>query len=319
MRPHLLYLAVSCRPPRGAWAFRHVTPEGPFGDVTGTEAHASTYRLRLHALVNGLEAQADGAHVEVRTTDPQLIRVVTEWLPAWVRNDFAKRDAADLLRRLPPQLARLQVDFAHLEKRTGDPHAKDNSRRAKAAADAMDVTVPPPSQRVTVRDDVQVVAWTDGGCRKNPGPGGWGVVLVHLGTGTTLLRCGGGPEVTNNRMELTAIAEALDAFSRRVRVEVRTDSRFAIDALSKWMPGWKRRGWKKKDGEPPTNLDVFQRLDGLLQRHDVVFTWVRGHSGEPGNERADALCNQAMDALQAGRDPSYEERADEPPFDVVTG
>ncbi|MEZ4320899.1 MAG: ribonuclease H [Myxococcota bacterium] len=181
----------------------------------------------------------------------------------------------------------------------------------------MDVPDTPPSRgEARVRGDVEVVAWTDGGSRTNPGPSGWGVVLVHLGTGGTLTMRGGEPVATNNRMELTAIAEALSALKRRTRVEIRTDSRFAISVCEDWRHGWKRRGWMRASGEPPVNLDVIQRLDGLVDRHDVRFTWVPGHSGEPGNERADALCNEAIDAVLANRDPSLNERSDRAPFTI---
>lgn len=203
-----------------------------------------------------------------------------------------------------------------LKSRAGDPHAKDCKKHAKQASARVELVQAEPGA-VQVRDDVEVVAWTDGGSRKNPGPSGWGAVIVHLASSTTLTLRGGEGHATNNRMELTAIAEALDAFTRRTRVEVRTDSKFAINVCTQWMRGWKRRGWQKADGEAPVNLDVIQRLDELLQRHHVVFTWVPGHSGEPGNERADALCNEAIDLILADQPPELHQRDPSPPFSIT--
>jgi len=153
-----------------------------------------------------------------------------------------------------------------------------------------------------------VVAYTDGGCRGNPGIGGWGFVLIHPTTRAALERGGGTPEATNNRMELTAALEALSCVRRpNSRVLVCTDSRYVIDCCSKWMPGWKARGWTRKDGALK-NLELLQALDAALARHEVHWQWVAGHSGDDGNERADALANLAMDAIESGRDPSYELR-----------
>ena len=154
----------------------------------------------------------------------------------------------------------------------------------------------------------EVVAYTDGGCRGNPGIGGWGFVLIHPTTRTALERAGGAPEATNNRMELTAALEALTHVRRaNSRVLICTDSRYVIDCCSKWMPGWKQRHWTRKDGALK-NVELLQALDAALARHEVQWQWVAGHSGDPGNERADALANLAMDAIARGRDPGYEQR-----------
>lgn len=320
-RPRL-YVAVSAKAPRGAWSWRLVHPDGRFEDKTGTEAHATAYRLRLLALTDGLESLPEAGEVEVVTTDQTTITLCTTWLPAWASRDFRKKgiQAVDVVKRLWPALGRLDVTWDHQPRRTGDSHAKDCSLHAKDAAARMEVPNGPPPIRgsATVRGDVEVVAWTDGGSRKNPGPSGWGVVLVHRKSGTTVRKRGGEAVATNNRMELTAIAEALAAFRRPTRVEVRTDSRFAISAATEWRFGWKRRGWRKGDGEPPANLDVIQRLDLLLDQHHVEFTWVAGHTGEPGNELADRLCNDAIDDVIAGKDPNHTEREDTPPFTIET-
>ena len=155
-----------------------------------------------------------------------------------------------------------------------------------------------------------VVAYTDGGCRGNPGIGGWGFILIHPGTKAALERAGGLAEATNNKMELTAALEALRTIRKpNSRVLICTDSRYVIDCCSKWMPGWKERGWKRKDGALK-NVEILQALDAALTQHEVEWQWVAGHSGDDGNERADALANLAMDAITAGSDPNYERRTE---------
>jgi ribonuclease HI len=153
----------------------------------------------------------------------------------------------------------------------------------------------------------RVLAFTDGGCRGNPGPGAWAFLLVDLASGAGLERAGGEGTTTNNRMEFTAAIEALAALRRRSEVEIRTDSKLLVDTATKWMAGWKARGWRRKGGEVE-NLDLVQRLDDLLGQHQVRFTWVPGHAGVAGNEHVDALTNRAMDAIQAGRQSNIEAR-----------
>jgi ribonuclease HI len=321
-RPSELYVAVSARPPRSAWSWRIVRHPGGFVDGTGTEAGASANRLRLHALVEGLRQLGDGEAVQVVTTDANTIRMAEDWIPRWQADGWDRGrgrriENRDLVMDLAHEIGRLQVAWRHEPRRTGDPHAKDCKRHAVAAADAMtedDLTIEP--MRVEVPSDVPVVAWTDGGALVNPGPAAWGFVLVHLASGTTLQARGGENPATNNRMELTAILKVLETLQRPTRLELRMDSRFAISVCTEWRRGWKRRGWRKGDGEPPANLDVIQALDAVLDQHDVRFVWVPGHAGEPGNERADALCNEAIDAIQAGQDPAWEERSDTPPFEL---
>ncbi len=147
-------------------------------------------------------------------------------------------------------------------------------------------------------DDV-VEIFTDGACRGNPGPGGWGTLLRYRGRERTLY--GGEPETTNNRMELMAAIQGLETLSRACRVRLTTDSVYVKKGITEWLPNWKRRGWKTADRKPVKNADLWQRLDAAAVRHQVSWHWVRGHSGHPENERADALANQAIDEMLAAR------------------
>jgi ribonuclease HI len=134
--------------------------------------------------------------------------------------------------------------------------------------------------------------YTDGACKGNPGPGGWGALLKWGGHEKELW--GGESSTTNNRMELTAVIEALKAIRRREPVVVYTDSQYVQKGVTEWMKSWKARGWKTADRKPVKNIDLWQQLDELLAGHHVGWRWVRGHSGHDGNERADALANRGV-------------------------
>jgi ribonuclease HI len=138
--------------------------------------------------------------------------------------------------------------------------------------------------------------WADGGCRGNPGPGGWGV-LLRAGAREKEL-WGSEPATTNNRMELTAVIRALEAMKRPVQARIHTDSQYVQKGISEWIHGWKRNGWRTSDKKPVKNADLWQELDQLATQHRLEWLWVKGHAGDPGNERADALANRAIDELQ---------------------
>ena len=140
--------------------------------------------------------------------------------------------------------------------------------------------------------------YTDGACRGNPGPGGWGAILRYGGHVRELQ--GGEPETTNNRMELTAAIAGLAALTKRCRVELHTDSRYVRDGITLWLPEWRRRNWLTRAKKPVKNKDLWMRLADLVERHDVDWRWVKGHSGNPGNERADALANKGLDEVISG-------------------
>lgn len=140
-----------------------------------------------------------------------------------------------------------------------------------------------------------VEAYTDGACRGNPGPGGWGVVL-HFEDRVKELS-GGEMQTTNNRMELTAAIRALEALQQPCRVDIYTDSTYVRNGITEWLPNWRRRNWRTAAKKPVKNKDLWQRLDALASEHDVRWKWVRGHAGHAGNERADALANRGIDEL----------------------
>jgi ribonuclease HI len=156
----------------------------------------------------------------------------------------------------------------------------------------------------------QIVAFTDGGCRGNPGVGAWAFVLVDVPTRKALEATGGEQLTTNNRMEMGAAIAALSAVKKPgSEILVVSDSKYLIGCCTQWMAGWKRNGWKRK-GDPLKNVDLLQKLDELMTGHRIEFRWVAGHSGHVGNEHVDRLGNEAMDRLALGRDPAHERRFD---------
>ena len=145
----------------------------------------------------------------------------------------------------------------------------------------------------------QVEIFTDGACKGNPGPGGWGVVL-RAGPHEKEL-WGGEAETTNNRMELTAVIRGLEAMKRPITAKVYSDSQYVLKGISEWIHGWKRNGWKTSDKKPVKNADLWQQLDGLARQHKLEWIWVKGHAGHPENERADALANRGIEDMKGNR------------------
>ena len=142
-----------------------------------------------------------------------------------------------------------------------------------------------------------VIIHTDGACRGNPGPGGWGA-LLQTGGGHEKELWGGEQLTTNNRMELMAAIAALEALKKPCRVDLHTDSLYVMKGVTEWLPGWKARGWKTADRKPVKNDDLWRRLDEARRRHDVHWRWVKGHSGHELNDRADALANRGIDEMK---------------------
>ena len=139
-----------------------------------------------------------------------------------------------------------------------------------------------------------ITIYTDGACKGNPGPGGWGVLLKAGPTEKELF--GGERETTNNRMEMTAVIEALKALKRPCKVTLHLDSKYVLQGITEWLPGWKAKGWKTASKQPVKNVDLWQQLDTLVHTagHEIEWRWVKGHAGDPGNERADELANKGV-------------------------
>lgn len=145
--------------------------------------------------------------------------------------------------------------------------------------------------------------FTDGACRGNPGPGGWGCILRHPASRMEKEFSGGAADTTNNQMELQAVIQGLSRLTRKSQVEVITDSKYVADGCRSWVDGWKRNGWKRKQGNkllPVKNVELWQQLDALVQKHVVRFTVVKGHAGHPENERCDELAVEAAERIQMG-------------------
>jgi ribonuclease HI len=141
-----------------------------------------------------------------------------------------------------------------------------------------------------------IEVFTDGACKGNPGPGGWGALLRFNGHEKSLY--GGEPNTTNNRMELTAAIEALRAVKERCIIDLTTDSQYVRQGITEWISSWKARGWKTASKQPVKNVDLWQQLDALIQQHEVRWHWVKGHSGHRENEIADQLANQGIEELK---------------------
>lgn len=140
-----------------------------------------------------------------------------------------------------------------------------------------------------------VIIYTDGACRGNPGPGGWGVILNYKGKIKELY--GAEKHTTNNRMELMAAIQALETLTRPCSVQLNSDSIYVLKGITDWMPNWKKRGWKTAARTPVKNEDLWRRLDAAIAKHRIEWKWVKGHSGDTSNERADALANLGIDSL----------------------
>lgn len=175
------------------------------------------------------------------------------------------------------------------------PPKKTRKKKAEAAAELAPLPVPAEPPPVPDPDDV-VVIHTDGGCQPNPGVGAWAAVLRAGGHVKELV--GGDLATTNNRMELMAAISALETLKRRCNVEIFTDSEYVKNGITSWIAGWKRKGWRVKDGSPVKNAELWKRLEAAVQRHNVKWKWTRGHAGDPLNERCDALCTAQIAKLK---------------------
>lgn len=148
-----------------------------------------------------------------------------------------------------------------------------------------------------MQNEEVVEIWTDGACKGNPGPGGWGALLKMGAVEKTLH--GGEPLTTNNRMEMLAVIEALGALKRPCKVLLHVDSQYVMKGMTEWIHGWKQRGWRTAEKKPVKNADLWQRMDEEVAKHSITWKWVKGHAGDPGNERADLLANRGVEEARA--------------------
>ena len=142
----------------------------------------------------------------------------------------------------------------------------------------------------------KIEIYTDGACRGNPGPGGWGALLIYQDTRKTLH--GGASDTTNNRMEMQAVIEALKVLKSKCEIKLYTDSKYVMDGINKWLPGWKKRDWKTAGKKAVKNQDLWEVLDLAIKKHEIEWHWVKGHTGNLGNEEADSLANRGIDELR---------------------
>jgi len=323
---YVLHLAGSRSPSRGSgWA---AVLRSASGDVvaksSGGEAGASSYLMELVALLRGLQGLPQGASLlRVRSANQTLLTCCA----SFVATGELPRKAAykSRMRQLPRLLASLDADWVDTSRGERDEWDKQAKSLARASAvpDAGGQVGEPPAdspgavppegelldEASEPAEPPRVIAFTDGGCRGNPGLGGWAFLVVDSRTHAALEQRGGEPHTTNNRMEMSAAIRALEAVKGKGQhVEVRSDSQYLVNMCSRWITGWKAKGWRRKGRAPIQNLDLVKRLDELLQVHVVRWTWVRGHSGVKGNEYVDQLANRAMDVLTSGGDPAAERR-----------
>ncbi len=316
-----LFIAGTARSRAGGWSYTLAEAGAPVHEDTGGAWDATSPRMELLALVKGLEKAGSGP-LEVVLTGDGTLRTATEWMPTWKAAGWKKSSGTirnlDLVQQLDALLAGRSVTWTLSDGK--DAVLKAAKERAREAS----TTVTPPTKDAVAPvtgtvgpTDKRLVAYTDGGCRGNPGVGGWGFLLVDTRSGAALSRRGGEPETTNNRMEMQAAIEALAALSRpNQSIEIRTDSRYLVDLATTWMHGWKRKGWMRKGNQPVKNVDLVKRVDELVQQHDIRWTWVKGHAGEPGNEFADHLTNAAMDDVSGGKSGADEQRYKESPIRI---
>lgn len=324
-----LYVAGSAGGGTAGWACEIVYPDGTTLEREGTEPGGTGPRTELRATVEGLAAVGDGRRaVRVHTTSKHLVQTAESWIATWRSHGWRKKGGTianlDLVQQLARAIERHELTWVYEDPPSDNlKRAKESARLAREAC-----PVPEPAAAATgapagavAPSDRRIVIYTDGGCRGNPGGvGGWACLLLDVPSGRSLERRGAADDTTNNRMEMMGAIEGLRAVKGEgVPVELRSDSKYLIDVCTKWIPGWKRNGWRKKDGEPVKNLDLVQDLEALVAKHRVKWTWVPGHCGEAGNEYVDALLNRSMDERKAGRTGEEERRFEHAPVRITPG
>ena len=307
-----VYLCGSASRARGGWAWVRGSER-----ASGGEANVTSPRMELQAAIEALEALPERHAVHLVGGSEVLAQTARVWIHEWREAGWKKKGGIanlDLVQRLARALETRETTWGPSANEPEIQTARELATAARSAVIAPEI----PEEKLVVGPAVkpsaaEILVYTDGGCRGNPGIGGWGALMVHVATAQARSMRGGAPETTNNRMEMMGAIKALQNLQREgCVVEIRSDSKYLIDMCTKWMSGWKRKGWTKGDKEPIKNLDLVKQLDELLAKHRVNFSWVKGHSGEPGNEFVDQLTNDAMDDVRKGKSGDFESRGPSP-------
>lgn len=314
-----VWLSSAAKPGRGAWAW--ASTDNGFGN--GVEDGATGHRMELLSAVQALRATK--GDVKILAASGTLVETGRTWLHDWRSKGWRKKGgiaSLDLVQELSTLMNGRTVEWELIGSDDARIEAvKDRARATLEAAGPLPKALPAAekSRGEVAATKATVLVYTDGGCRGNPGVGGWGALMVHVATDKARAMRGGAAATTNNRMEMSGAIEALLAIAPGPTIEIRTDSKYLVDMCTKWMAGWKRRGWKRGSDQPGEikNLDLVKQLDELIGKQKVSWTWVRGHNGEPGNEFADALTNAAMDEAAKGRDGRSDERFERSPIAIA--
>nr|WP_233355263.1 ribonuclease HI [Hirschia maritima] len=296
--------ACSGNPGPGGWGALIIN-NGQETELYGSAPSTTNNRMELKAAIEALNSLEASSKIELNTDSTYVKDGLTKWIHGWKRNGWktaAKKPVKnkDLWQALDEACSRHQIEWKWVKGHAGDEGneradalAVKGSREAAGQApvspeeDGVSQAdhTPPHKARIAPSDSVHI--WTDGACSGNPGPGGWGALVVADGQETELF--GSEKDTTNNRMELAGAIEALNSLTNPSNVILNTDSTYVKDGLTKWIHGWKKNGWKTAAKKPVKNKDLWQALDEACSRHKIEWKWVKGHAGDEGNERADAL------------------------------
>lgn len=299
--------ACSGNPGPGGWGALIIN-DGQEIELYGGEADSTNNRMELMGAIEALNSLDGPSNVVLNTDSTYVKDGLTKWIHGWKKNGWktaAKKPVKnkDLWQALEEACKRHQIEWKWVKGHAGnegneraDGLAVKGSREAagQSVTEEASTSVEPSStpqavtpNKVSKVSSDQIQIWTDGACSGNPGPGGWGALIIKNGEETELYD--GASDTTNNRMELMGAIEALNSLDDPSNVVLNTDSTYVKDGLTKWIHGWKKNGWKTAAKKPVKNQDLWQALDEACKRHQIEWKWVKGHAGDEGNERADSL------------------------------
>lgn len=281
----------------GSWAALIVQGELKT-ELSGSSAATTQSRMELFAAMEALSALPEDASLTVNSTSTYLVKGMNTWIKKWKSNDWRKENGTlknvDLWQKLDELASKRAVKWVYVRGEDAGDELLGLARREQPAAAASAVGERAEFTLVSASEFLErlqptdaVTVFTDGACKCNPGPGGWGAVLQANGLETEL--SGGEFYTTNNRMELTAAIKALELLPAGATVSLSTDSNYVRDGLKKWVRNWKKNDWKTNNGNPVKNQELWEILDELVSKCNVDIQWVKGHVGNPLNERADRL------------------------------